>query len=219
MIDPGRAPIRLGLYGGDFVYYSLDDEVEKEFEKQLKSKTLVDFMGPVAHFLGHKFQWKRYETQDTQHLKVHLFQSAYADHLQEIAGLSQTPKTVKSPYRQGFPVDDVLDTPPNPDRKPFLQNHMREMVASLNWFSQGTRPDLSTITSMLARYQNDPNEGHITAAKYAIRYVTQTRHLGIIFGSGYTNKFHSYTQFPLDPLHALTDENWGPQDQSTVTQH
>ena len=66
---------------------------------------------------------------------------------------------------------------------------------------------------MIAQYQNNPHEGHIAAAKYAMRYLKQTKDLGIIFDSQFQNKRHSYTQFPIDPLHALTDSNWGPQDQ------
>lgn len=94
---------------------------------------------------------------------------------------------------------------------------MRQMVGTLNWMCQGTRPDMSTITAMLARYQNRPNHKHIEAARYAIRYLNNTRDLGIIFDSDKKKTLHSYNQFPLDPLHAVADANWGPQDQSTVT--
>ena len=86
---------------------------------------------------------------------------------------------------------------------------MRQLVGSLNWLSQGTRPDLSTITSMLARYQNSPTQKHIDAARYAIRYVKQTRHLGIHFDSNFQSNLQSFVHFPLDPLTATTDANWG----------
>ena len=57
-ITPGRAPLYLGIYVDDFVYFSEDDEVEETFKTKLTNLTLVDFMGKVTHFLGIKFQWK-----------------------------------------------------------------------------------------------------------------------------------------------------------------
>lgn len=77
---------------------------------------------------------------------------------------------------------------------------MQYIVRFLNWMSHGTRPDLTTVTSMLAKYQNSPHQGHLKAAKYAIRYVLQTKHLDISFDSNYKPKLQSYTHFPLDLL-------------------
>ena len=93
---------------------------------------------------------------------------------------------------------------------------MRSLVGSLNWLSQGTRPDLATIASMLAKYQNSPTSAHAEAAKYAIRYVKQTKHLGIQFDNNYQPNLQSYIKFQLDPLTAATDANWGPQDLSST---
>lgn len=77
----GRAPLYLGLYVDDFVYFSEDQSVEASFEKQLKENTLVDFMGPASHFLGLKFQWNKFTVNKEDHLKVHLSQSAFVDNL------------------------------------------------------------------------------------------------------------------------------------------
>ena len=218
-IIPNQPPLYLGLYVDDFVYFSESDQVEQHFQKLLEAQTNVDFMGPVTHFLGHKFQWQQYSIESTPHLRLHLSQTAYADHLVDIANLSQSSKPVLTPYRSGYPVDAILPNPQDPqssNNKANIQHKMRELVGSLNWLSQGTRPDLATITSMLAKYQNSPTEQHLEAAKYAIRYVKQTRHLGINFDSNYNSNIQSYTQFPLDPLIATTDANWGSQDLSSM---
>ena len=86
----------------------------------------------------------------------------------------------------------------------------------MQWLSHGTRPDISTITSMLAKYQNFPTQAHIQAAKYAVRYIQQTRDLDVTFDSQYSNNLKSYIKYPIDPLVALADTNWGPQDISHV---
>ena len=215
-ILPNLPPLYLGIYVDDFVYFSESDDVEKEFQKQLQSKTNVDFMGTVTHFLGHKFQWQQCTINDTSHLRVHLSQTAFTDHLVELARLSDSSKPVITPYRSGYPVDAIIKPQPSPKDKHILQFQMRQLVGSLNWLSQGTRPDLSTITSMLAKYQNSPTATHVEAAKYAIRYAKQTHNLGIQFNSNYQPNIQSYIKFPLDPLTSTTEANWGPQDLSST---
>lgn len=214
-----HAPLYLGLYVDDFVYFSESPQVEKEFQLQLETKTNVDFMGPVSHFLGHKFQWQSYSINSTPHLRLHLSQTAYADHLVETAKLSQSSKPVITPYRSGNPVDSIIAKSSTPQQKESIQDEIRQLVGSLNWLSQGTRPDLATITSMLAKYQNNPTQAHVNAAKYAIRYVKQTRHLGIHFDINFKPNLQSYVHFPIDPLTAVTDANWGPQDLSNTPEH
>lgn len=176
-------------------------------------------MGPLTHFLGHKFQWQHYSIESKPHLRLHLSQTAYVDHLVNIANLSQSSKPVLTPYRSGYPVNAVLHNPQDPQSptaKQNLQNKYRELVGSLNWLSQGTRLDLATITSMLAKYQNSPTLQHLKAAKYAIRYVKQTRNFGVNFDSNFQSHIQSYIQFPFDPLIATTDASWGSQDLSSM---
>ena len=215
-IIDNKPPLYLGLYVDDFVYFSECDDVEKKFQSLLQTKTNVDFMGPVTHFLGHKFQWEDYTINNQRHLRVHLSQTAFADHLVDLAQLSNSAKPVTTPYRSGYPVDAIIKPQPSSKEKDSLKQQMRSLVGSLNWLSQGTRPDLATITSMLAKYQNSPTSAHVEAAKYAIRYVKQTKHLGILFDSNYQPNLQSYIKFPLDPLTATTDANWGPQDLSST---
>ena len=85
------------------------------------------------------------------------------------------------------------------------------------WLSQGTSPDISTITSMIAQYQNRPNKGHVDAARYAIRYIKQTADLGIVFNSANKQTIMSHTHYPKTPLYAVTDANWGAQDFSRIS--
>ena len=176
-------------------------------------------MGPVSHFLGHEFQWRSYQIENENQLRLHLSQTAYADHLVDIARLSQSSKPVITPYRSGNPVDSITTQTTSKTQKQSLQDEMRQLVGSLNWLSQGMRPDLSTITSMLAKYQNSPTPAHVTAAKNAIRYIKQTRHLAISFDSNFQSNLQSFINFPLDPLNTVADANWGSQDLSNTPEH
>ena len=173
-------------------------------------------MGQVSHFLGLKFQWKQYNDNNKERqLKLHLSQKAFLDQLIQSADLISANKFSAIPYRSGFSVDAVPDTPTND--QPTMSTYLRHLVGSFLWLSQGTRPDLSTVTSMIAQYQNAPSKGHIDAARYAIRYAKQHSAHGIVFDSKLTPLIKAYNQFPTDPLYALTDANWGAQDQSTFS--
>jgi hypothetical protein len=55
--SPSSEPLTLGLYANDFVYFSMDPEVEAEFQHLLKQQVTVNFMERVEWFLGTHFQW------------------------------------------------------------------------------------------------------------------------------------------------------------------
>ena len=212
-IIKGQPPLYLGLYVDDFVYFSASDTVEREFEHQMNSLTTVEFMGNVSYFLGIRYQWR----QKNGEVKVHMSQEAFADQLIEYAGLSHESATANpTPYRAGYPVDTIKSSPDDMPYKQKLEKELQTYVGSLVWLSQGTRPDLATITNILAKYQNNPGYGHIAAAKYVIKYIKGTKSHGIVFDSRKDFSIRSFIHFPLDPtkLYGLCDANWGPQDQS-----
>ena len=97
-----------------------------------------------------------------------------------------------------------------------LKQQLQSYVGSLLWLSQATRPDLSVITSILAKHQNNPSPGHIAAAKYVIKYLKSTKSMGIAFHSDGKLNIQSFIHFsiPKTRIFAMTDANWGSQDQS-----
>ena len=219
-ILPNEPPLYLGLYVDDFVYFSQSQKVEQHFEKLLKSQTNVDFMGQVSHFLGIRFQWRT----EADNVHVHLSQEAFTENLISQAGLSQlSTKTNPTPYRSGCPVDSLPKEYVPANEKAKLEHTLRSYVGSLLWLSQGTRPDLATITNILAKYQNKPTTRIIDSAKYVIKYLKGTKNHGISFSSDSKTDITSSLHFPVDPndthkIVGITDANWGPQDQSTPTE-
>lgn len=176
-------------------------------------------MGKVSHFLGLKFQWK--VTPDR--VSVHLSQEAFADHLIHDAGLLQASASIKNtPFRSGAPIDSIQHIDLPQEKKLSLQKQLQSYVGSLLWLSQATRPDLAVITSIFAKYRNDPSPGHLAAAKHVIKYLKGTKSLGIAFHSDDKLNIQSFINFPISKstpkleLFATTDSNWGPQDQSIL---
>jgi len=57
------------------------------------------------------------------------------------------------------------------------------------------------------------------AALHVIKYIAQTKSMGIYFSSDRSSMLESFLHFPLsNHLVSMADANWGPQDAS-VTKH
>ncbi len=84
------------------MYFSKDPTVEAKFERLLKQRATVNFMGTAKWFLGTHFQWL--VTLDL--VQVHLIQTGFASHLVEDNNIhlrNVTPDA--TPYCSGLPID------------------------------------------------------------------------------------------------------------------
>jgi hypothetical protein len=209
----GEPPIYLGLYVDDFVYFSQSKLVENKFETSFATHVKVTFQKEIDYFLGIKFTSKRHKDG---HVTIKMSQKAYIEELLHTYGLTdEAINTPKSPYRSGYPVDSI----PNIDYDTITQQRltikMQSIVGCLNWLSVSTRPDIATITSILAQYCRNPSQGHIDSATRVLKYLKGTKDLKIQFSSRISQTLQSFIKFPPPPgLSNLCDANWGPQDQS-----
>ena len=169
----------------------------------------------MDYFLGIKFTHQRHSPNN---VTIQLSQTAFIDDLLTKTNLDgEGVNTPKSPYRSGYPIDNI----PQQEYSPTEQHHITAtyqfLIGSLNWLAISTRPDISTITNLLAKYMSDPSQGHIYAARNVIRYLKGTRHHGISFSTQQNLSLQSYIKFPIDETKflSMTDANWGPQDQSS----
>jgi len=197
----------------DIIYFSPSDVVESKFETLLSSIGNVDFMGQVTHFLGIEFTWM---TLPTGHLTVSLTQQSFIDTLLDNLGIAiDNVSHFSTPYRSGYPVDSVPFIEMSSSERDKLRLKYQSLVGSLNWLAHTTRPDLSTIVSILAQHQSLPSPGHYDAAIYVVKYLATTSSLGIYFSSTRDSILQSYLHFPVQQsLISMSDANWGPQDAS-----
>ena len=122
----------------------------------------------------------------------------------------------KTPYRSGFPVDKINSIQGDFENQEQLTKTMQQLVGCLNWLSISTRPDIATITNILSKYTSKPTPQHIDHAKYVIKYLINTKDLGITFTSQANTHLESFVKFPINnhTISTLCDANWGPQDAS-----
>ncbi len=210
---PGQPPVYVGIYVDDIIYFSPNDSVEKLFEEHLSTIGNVDFMGKVSHFLGIEFAWRHHSDG---HLSVSLTQQSFAENLiDSVNYTSASTSTFVSPYRSGLPIDSVPMSTLSSLEQDKLRLKYQSLVGSLNWLAHTTRPDLATVVSLLAQHQANPAPGHLEAALHVIKYVAQTKTLGIYFSSDRRSTLESFLHFPLSSsIIPMADANWGPQDAS-----
>jgi hypothetical protein len=212
LID-GEAPIYVGIYVDDIIYFSPSDAVEKKFEEQLSSLGSIDFMGQVSHFIGIEFTWSH---QPDGNLSVTLTQQSFVEMLLENLGCSTSSiSTFTSPYRSGISIDSIPPDEITSTERDKLRLQYQSIVGSLNWLAHTTRPDIPTVVSLLAQHQNSPSQGHFDAALYVVYYLSHTKTLGIYFSSSKRIQLETFLHFLIPPtLLLMSDANWGPQDAS-----
>ncbi len=131
-----------------------------------------------------------------------------------------------TPFRSGLSVDSIPVISMNDSERAPLIAKMQSWLGMLNWLCQGTRPDIATITSLLASHTRCPSPGHLEAVKYVGRYLKSTSDLGLLFSSKGNSTLEGYIHFPfpddvlLPDGHSIPayigfcDANWGLQDAS-----
>src|SRR5205809_4182 len=78
------------------------------------------------------------------------------------------------------PENDDLNTDPGYNNE-FIKHSYQSGVGSLQFLGNQTRPDLAATADFLARYNIKPNQQCWRAFKYALRYLNNSRKLGITF--------------------------------------
>jgi hypothetical protein len=210
---PGEPPLYLGLYVDDFIYFSESQKVEELFESKFGAAISTDFNGQIGYFLGINFTCTRHSDNN---VTIHLGQEAFIENLCQLSGLDNPHVSpVHTPYRSGCPVDSIPipDTPLPGQAK--RTHTMQVLLGCLTWLSISTRPDIATITNLLAQFTTTATPSHINHVKRIIKYLKSTKTLGITFHSNNNNNLESYVKFPVPTgITSLCDANWGPQDQS-----
>jgi len=170
--------------------------------------------GKVGLFLGTEFTWQEHEDG---HLTVSLTQQFFTEQLLETLNISSGGiSTFLTPYRNGQSIDSIPTMPMSESDRNSLRLQFQSLVGSLNWLAHTTRPDISTVVSLLAQHQSLPSLGHLQAAKHVVQYLASTKTLGIFFTSQKRSTLESFFHFPiLDQVLSMADANWGPQDAST----
>lgn len=62
-----------------------------------------------------------------------------------------------------------------------MDSSYHDMVGSLTWIADQTRPDIAKAIRALARFSHDPTEVHFEAARKIAEYLSVAANLGLKF--------------------------------------
>jgi hypothetical protein len=187
----GSHLIILVLYVDDLILTGSDSKLLNHVKTSLKKKFEMTDLGFLHYFLGLQVL----QTNEG----IFLSQSKYACDLLHRFHMDDC-KPSPSPFQSGVKLSATC-TSPEVDATLY-----RQLVGSLLYLTH-TRPDLSFVVGLVARYMQTPHESHWKAAKRILRYVRGTVQFGIHYSSGGT---------PL--LVGFTDSDWAgdPDDQKST---
>ena len=60
---------------------------------------------------------------------------------------------------------------PDGESRPADRNMYQQIIGSLQYVANGTRPDIAFIVNALSRYNSAPTELHMTSLKRVLRYL------------------------------------------------
>jgi hypothetical protein len=151
-----------------------DLNLVKWFKELLKSKFTIHDLGEVKYFLGCQVHRNR---QDRQ-ISISCIPKIEA--LLEKFGVSDSGRVVDTPMHKGFV----------PTRMPFREDERdgsgagvpldpghryRELVGSLLYIANTTRPDIAQAMGVLSRYRCNPTTAHWNAAMRVLHYRRDTK--------------------------------------------
>jgi hypothetical protein len=85
-----------------------------------------------------------------------------------------------------------------------LRLQFQSLVGSLNWLANTTRPDISTVVSLLAQHQSNPSSGHLEAAQYVCKYLSHTKNFVVLDTSNWIYFYIFLWQITFSPCQMQT---------------
>jgi hypothetical protein len=164
------AVLIVASYVDDNLVYCNCPPMRKSFEQSINKRIKMNSDGPVNWYLSVKYD------RDLITGAVSANQETYINKILKRWGLSEC-----NPLPTPFPSKpdaflDQLALPVEPI-DPDLRKQYQELVGQLLYLQVHTVPEISWITSQLARYMAKPGNPHMTAAKKVLRYLQGRKHI------------------------------------------
>ena len=169
----------------DILAFVNEHETARKLTYILKQKFEIKELGNVSTFLGIRFDI------GIDYVTIH--QEKYICKILERFGMSSCKARVtpmeSEPFNTKLSPDDMAQN---------QNNYYREIIGSLIYLMQCTRPDLAFCVTKLSQYLDKYDSVHMGAAKHVLRYLCGTKNVGITYRK-VTNK---------NSIFGYTDADW-----------
>ena len=160
----------IALYVDDIIPIAENMEVMNSVKSDIARRFPVKDMGPLHYVLGISC------VQDDENGKIGLCQEMYIDKLVNKFGLTDAvPVSTPSDTNVTLMKYDGIS-------KSVDKSYYQSLVGSLLYVALSTRPDIQYAVSTIAKYNANPDQSHLTAAKRILRYLKGTKHLMLWYG-------------------------------------
>ena len=182
------------------------DDIKIAATKQITDSVVADLnktfptkhLGEVTCFMGSEYK------KDREKGTLEISQTQFIRNVVERLGIT---KTIP------IPASPSLDLRHVSDEDPAVDAIYREMVGSLMWIVNQTRPDIANAVRAVARFSHDPKEINDKAARKIIKYLSATAHLGLTFRKDSKLEevqldYDLKTYVDVDYAHKADDRRW-----------
>lgn len=162
----------IDIHVDDFLILSADDSKIDQVVLTLSDSFKIKDLGKASRFLGVEIGY------DHQARTITLRQTKYIDDILQRFGM-QDSKGKATPMLPGERLDADVAGPYLEDGD---RSRYQSAVGALNYLCCMTRPDLAFTMSILSKFNQNPQEQHHLVLQRTMRYLKETRTLGITYG-------------------------------------
>ena len=177
--DDGQGYITISTWVDDCIVAYNDAAIWKQLFDKMAMKYPISAKGRLDFCLGMAVR------QNSNRTVVELDQSKYVDDMcakfpNQLRGKDLFAGKYRIPAVHGQKYEKAL-LPEGSE--PLVDSRYRELLGKLTYLASWTRPDISTIVSMLARHQNEPHAIHWKALVHVLVYCKMTKEKCIRFSA------------------------------------
>jgi hypothetical protein len=186
--DP-EDPMYLGVFVDDLAIVGKHKDKVMKFKEEIMKIFEIHDLGEIKDFLGASI------VRDRENKVLYMKNTAKIDEYVEKFGLGGETKPVKVPLSPSFvvtkePFTEVPATEFEVKRvygsgTLLPKGHFYgELIGSLLYIANSTRPDISTAASVLSQFREKPTTAHLNEALRVLRYLKDTRQHALRLGGG-----------------------------------
>ncbi|MCH79438.1 gag-pol polyprotein [Trifolium medium] len=164
------------IYVDDIIFGGMSNTMVQHFVRQMQSEFEMSMVGELTYFLG--LQVKQME--DT----IFISQSKYAKNIVKKFGMENSP-------HKRTPAATHLKLTKDEQGTSVDQSMYRSMIGSLLYLTT-SRPDITFVVGVCAKYQAEPKMSHLTQVKRILKYVNGTCNYGILYSHGEDSTLKGY---------------------------
>ena len=169
------------VYVDDLLIVAMGAEEIEWVKRELLASFKIHDLGEVKDFLGCQIQ------RDRENMCLSLSCIPKIDALCEKFGVSAESRPVDTPMSKDFVMSGVPQMTVGDSSfgsgTPLLPGHRYcELVGSLLYIANTTRPDIAHAVGVLSRYRNTPTTAHMNEGLRVLRYLLSTRECVLVLG-------------------------------------